>query len=178
MARSERTPASRRQLLPKRSSSSSEEAERRRRSRAAPVRTDAGSGTPSANDRARSSGSSYDGRELEAAGSRHEDRREGPSERLVRSVRDGVERRGLRERLGERRGDPVEPPLDARLAHALLEARGVPHGQRGQTARTSPGGSTRPCRNAGSGSLVATPSMPRRSPDHVMGAAIALANPS
>ena len=72
------------------------------------------------------------GCELEPAGSRHQDGREGAPERLVRRMRDGVESRGLRERLGERRSDPVEPSLHARLSHALLEALSIPDGKRGQ----------------------------------------------
>ena len=39
----------------------------------------------------------------------------------------------MREMLGERRGDPVEAALDPCLPHALLEALGVAHGQRGES---------------------------------------------
>jgi hypothetical protein len=48
-------------------------------------------------------------------------------------LRDRVERRRLREVLGQRRGDPVEAALHARLAHALLEACGVPNCERCET---------------------------------------------
>ena len=54
----------------------------------------------------------------------------GAAERLGRSLSDRVQSRRLRERLGERRGDAEEAALDPRLADALFEARGVPHGQR------------------------------------------------
>ena len=72
------------------------------------------------------------GSELEAACAGHQDRGEGPAQRLVRRMGDRVERGRVRQVLGERRGDPVEAALDPRLANALLEARGVSHGERGQ----------------------------------------------
>ena len=49
----------------------------------------------------------------------------GRPERLGRGLRDGVERRGRRERLAEHGGDPIEAALDAGLPHALLERFGV-----------------------------------------------------
>ena len=67
--------------------------------------------------------------ELQAPRSRHQHGGERPAEGLVRSVRDRVERRRVREMLGQSGGDPVEAALHACLPHALLEARGVADGQ-------------------------------------------------
>ena len=72
------------------------------------------------------------GYELEPTRAWHEHRRKRAAQSLARSMRHGVQRRRLRQRLRERRGDPVEPSLHARLAHALLEARRVPNGERGK----------------------------------------------
>ena len=63
---------------------------------------------------------------------RHQNRGCGATERFGRSLSNRVQSRRLRERLGERRGDAEEAALNPRLANALLEARGVSHGQRSE----------------------------------------------
>ena len=63
---------------------------------------------------------------------RHQHRRARAAERLGRRLGEGVERLLERDRLAERRGDPVEAPLDAGLAAPLLEALRVAQCERGQ----------------------------------------------
>ena len=63
---------------------------------------------------------------------RHHDCGERGAERLTRRLRDGVKRRGERERLHQHGGDAVEAALDPRLARALLERLGVAQCERGE----------------------------------------------
>ena len=69
-------------------------------------------------------------REAKRPCARHHDGGERGAERLACSLRDGVQRRGERERLDEHGGDAVEAALDPRLARALLERLGVAQCQR------------------------------------------------
>ena len=132
IASSERTPASRRHSSPKRSSSSSDEAESTRPLARCGRERLRGRRHAVCEGGRELVGKPVRGRQLEPARSRHEHGRERAAERLVGRLRDRVERRRLREMLGQRRGDPVEAALDPRLAHALLEARGVADRERGE----------------------------------------------
>ena len=72
--------------------------------------------------------------------------------------------------LGECRRDPVEAALDPLLPNALLEAGGVAYCERGEAGeRLEQVRLDLP--ELPLGSRVATPRMPRRSPDQVIGAA-------
>ena len=101
-----------------------------RRSRSAGLEHRCGIGEPVPQELGEPFGQLAPPRPSQAPRLRHQHCRCGAAERLGRSLSDRVQSRRLRERLGERRGDAEEAALDPRLANALLEARGVPHGQR------------------------------------------------